>query len=56
MWVNGINLDQIRKIEKGSDGVRVTWATGEKEFIEGQLGFDIWQEMCVAEARREAAE
>jgi hypothetical protein len=41
--VKAFNTKQIRKIERVQNGVTITWAIGDQEFIEGELGLDLWR-------------
>jgi hypothetical protein len=36
-------LDEVSDIEAGAEGVRVTWQNGEKKFIGGEIGFELYR-------------
>jgi len=40
---NGIKLEQVREIEVGGEGVRVTFVDGQRKFIEGEDGFELYR-------------
>jgi hypothetical protein len=40
---NGIKLEQVREIEVGGEGVRVTFVDGQRTFIEGKDGFELYR-------------
>jgi hypothetical protein len=39
-----INLEEVSNIELGAEGIRVTWRNGEKKFISGEIGFELYQQ------------
>ena len=40
---NWIKLEQVREIEVGGEGVRVTFVDGQRKFIEGEDGFELYR-------------
>jgi hypothetical protein len=40
---DGIKLEQVREIEVGGEGVRVTLVDGQRKFIEGKDGFELYR-------------
>jgi len=40
---NGIKLVQVKEIEVGSEGVRVTFVDGQRRFVEGEIGFELYR-------------
>src|SRR5262249_11856833 len=40
---NGIKLEQVSEIEVGGEGVRVTFVDGQRKFIEGEGGFELYR-------------
>jgi len=40
---NGIKLEQVLQIELGGEGVRVTFVDGQRKFIEGEIGFELYR-------------
>ena len=40
---DGIKLEQVRKIEIGGEGVRVTFVDGQRKFVEGEIGFELYR-------------
>lgn len=38
-----IKLEQVREIEVGGEGVRVTFVDGQRKFIEGEIGFELYR-------------
>jgi hypothetical protein len=43
MEAETIKLEEVSDVELGAEGVRVTWRNGERKFIEGQIGFDLYR-------------
>jgi hypothetical protein len=41
MWVRGVNLAEVVKIEEGADGVRITLVGGDRKFVEGEAGREV---------------
>ena len=40
---DGIKLEEVREIEVGGEGVRVTFVDGQRKFIEGEIGFELYR-------------
>lgn len=38
-----IKLEEVRDVELGAEGVRVTWRNGERKFIRGDVGFELYR-------------
>ena len=38
-----VKLDEVSEIEVGAEGVRVTFIDGERKFIEGDIGFELYR-------------
>ena len=38
-----IKLEQVREIEVGGEGVRVTFVDGQRKFIAGKDGFELYR-------------
>ena len=43
MGLEEVKLEEVKEIEKGAEGVRVTWRDGERKFIEGEIGFELYR-------------
>lgn len=50
MFVRGINLNEVVKIERGGEGVRITFVNGDRRFVsEADGGFELlegWRLNC----------
>ena len=42
MFVRGVDLQEVREIERGADAIRVTFKDGNRRFIEGEEGLEVW--------------
>jgi len=42
MFVRGIDLGEVREVERGDLGVRVTFVNGDRQFVEGEKGVEVW--------------
>ena len=40
---DGIKLEQVSQIELGGEGVRVTFVDGQRKFVEGEIGFELYR-------------
>jgi len=40
---DGIKLEQVSQIELGGEGVRVTFVDGQRRFVEGEIGFELYR-------------
>ena len=43
MQAEAIKFDEVSNIEIGAEGVRVTLHNGERKFIGGEIGFELYQ-------------
>jgi len=43
MQAEAIKFHEVSDIEVGAEGVRVTWRNGERKFIGGEIGFELYQ-------------
>ena len=44
MQADAVKLDEVSEIEVGAEGIRVTWHNGERKFIRGEIGFELYQQ------------
>ena len=42
MFVRGIDLREVRAVERGDLDVRVTFINGDRKFIDGDDGVEVW--------------
>ena len=43
MFVRGIDLREATLVEGGAEGVRVTLTDGDRRFIKGDAGLEVWE-------------
>ena len=49
----GVGLGSIVLVEKGEEGVRVTYRDGSRSFFSGEVGFEIWRKWESREGQNE---
>ena len=38
-----VKLEEVKEVEAGAEGVRVTFVNGERKFIGGEIGFELYR-------------
>ena len=38
-----VKLEEVKEVEAGAEGVRVTFVNGERKFLGGEIGFELYR-------------
>jgi hypothetical protein len=41
--MDAVKLEEVSEVEVGAEGVRVTLRNGERKFVGGEVGFELYQ-------------